>query len=104
MIGARKSDNTCRISIPRPLPTIECNPVRVREIFSNLASNAIKYNLHDKPLVEITYSVTEDQGQIVYCVRDDGIGIEERHFEQIFRMFKRLHGRDEFGDWVGYLP
>jgi light-regulated signal transduction histidine kinase (bacteriophytochrome) len=101
MIGARKSDNTCRISIPRPLPTIECNPVRVREIFSNLASNAIKYNLHDKPLVEITYSIPDDQGQIVYCVRDDGIGIEERHFEQIFRMFKRLHGRDEFGGGMG---
>jgi signal transduction histidine kinase len=101
MIGARKSDNTCVISIPRPLPTIECNPVRVREIFSNLASNAIKYNLHDKPLVEITYSIPDDQEQIVYCVRDDGIGIEERHFEQIFRMFKRLHGREEFGGGMG---
>jgi signal transduction histidine kinase len=112
MIGAGKQDNACRISIPRPLPTIECNPVRVREIFSNLASNAIKYNLHDKPLVELTYIAPDDtiarqtapqhaQGQIIYCVRDDGIGIEQRHFEQIFRMFKRLHGRDEFGGGMG---
>jgi light-regulated signal transduction histidine kinase (bacteriophytochrome) len=112
MVGVRKQDGTCRISIPRPLPSIECNPVRVREIFSNLASNAIKYNLKDKPLVELTYIAPDDtgarqhappqtQGQYIYCVRDDGIGIEQRHFEQIFRMFKRLHGRDEFGGGMG---
>lgn len=112
MTGVRRQDNTCTISIPRPLPTIECNPVRVREIFSNLVSNAIKYNLHDRPLVELTYVSADDikghqtappqaLGQIIYCVRDDGIGIEKRHFEQIFRMFKRLHGRDEFGGGMG---
>jgi light-regulated signal transduction histidine kinase (bacteriophytochrome) len=112
MVGVRKQDNSCRISIPRPLPTIECNPVRVREIFSNLASNAIKYNLHVRPLVELTYIAPDDEaarqtaplhaeGQIIYCVRDDGIGIEQRHFEQIFRMFKRLHGRDEYGGGMG---
>jgi signal transduction histidine kinase len=43
----------------------------------------------------------QTQGQYIYCVRDDGIGIEQRHFEQIFRMFKRLHGRDEFGGGMG---
>jgi signal transduction histidine kinase len=112
MIGARKKDNICQISIPRPLPTIECNAVRVREIFSNLASNAIKYNLHDKPLVEISYIAPNEAAernampeaakeQLIYCVRDDGIGIEQRHFEQVFRMFKRLHGRDEFGGGMG---
>jgi light-regulated signal transduction histidine kinase (bacteriophytochrome) len=114
MVGVRRHDDTCRISIPRPLPTIECNPVRVREIFSNLISNAIKYNLRDKPMVELTYisadadadaarqnAPPETEGQIIYCVRDDGIGIEQRHFEQVFRMFKRLHGRDEFGGGMG---
>jgi two-component system, chemotaxis family, sensor kinase Cph1 len=112
MIGVRKDDNTCRISIPRPLPTIECNPVRVREIFSNLVSNAIKYNVHDQPLVELIYIAPDEEiarqhapketaGQIIYGVRDDGIGIEQRHFDQVFRMFKRLHGRDEFGGGMG---
>jgi signal transduction histidine kinase len=94
------------------LPTIECNPVRVREIFSNLVSNAIKYNLNEQPWVELIYFAASDElahqnaprqaeGQIIYGVRDDGIGIEQRHFDQIFRMFKRLHGRDEFGGGMG---
>ncbi len=112
MIGVRNHEATCRITIPRPLPTIECNPVRVREIFSNLVSNAIKYNLNDQPWVELIYFAPGDEltpqnvppqaeGQIIYGVRDDGIGIEQRHFDQIFRMFKRLHGRDEFGGGMG---
>jgi light-regulated signal transduction histidine kinase (bacteriophytochrome) len=112
MIGMRKEDTNYPVHIPRPLPTIECNAVRVREIFSNLVSNAIKYNLHEKPLVELTFITPEEtaarhtaplqaQGQVIYAVRDNGIGIEERHFEHVFRMFKRLHGPNEFGGGVG---
>ncbi len=112
MIGIRQNDNTCTIVLPRPLPTIDCDAVRVREIFSNLVSNAIKYNHHACPRIELGYFAVDDldrpinafgraDGQIIFYVRDDGIGIEQRHFEQIFRMFKRLHGREGFGGGVG---
>jgi hypothetical protein len=40
-------------------------------------------------------------GHTIFYVKDFGIGVEARHYEQIFRMFKRLHGRDEYGGGVG---
>lgn len=112
MIGARRTENPCTIEIPHTLPVIQCDPIRVREIFSNLVSNALKYTRKDCPRIEIAYldpnehgacpnTPIEAEGHTIFHVRDDGIGIEPRHFEQIFRMFKRLHGRDEFGGGVG---
>jgi signal transduction histidine kinase len=84
----------------------------VREIFSNLISNAFKYNRDPHPRIDVGYLGPDDpgprpnmpaeaEGETIYFVRDNGIGIEARHFEHIFRMFKRLHGRDEFGGGVG---
>jgi chemotaxis family two-component system sensor kinase Cph1 len=88
------------------LPQVTCDRVRVREVFVNLLSNAIKYN--DKPVcrVEIGLEVADPSppGAIrcpVFYVKDNGIGIAPHHVEQIFKMFRRLHGRDEFGGGTG---
>ena len=94
-----------------PLPAIVCDRVRVREVFVNLIGNAPKYN--DKPLRRIEVGwVAADQAaeqplpqgastDVVFFVRDNGIGIDRRHYGQIFKMFRRLHGRDEFGGGTG---
>ncbi len=112
MVGVRAADNHCTVVLARPLPVVRCNEVRVREIFSNLISNALKYTRREHPRIDIGYLAPDEpglppdapaqsSGQMVYFVRDDGIGIEERHFDQIFRMFKRLHGRNEYGGGMG---
>jgi len=112
MVGARRSDGTFTVAVPRPLPSLRCDRVRVREIFSNLLSNALKYSAPAPPRIEVGYigpeenaprpnAPAESAGHAIFFVRDSGIGIESRHFEQIFRMFKRLHGRDEYGGGVG---
>jgi chemotaxis family two-component system sensor kinase Cph1 len=88
------------LRVPQPLPSVVCDPIRVREVFVNLLSNALKFN--DKPSrwIEVGWS---DIKPPVFWVRDNGIGIAEEHQEDIFRIFRWLHGRDEMGGrlWGG---
>jgi light-regulated signal transduction histidine kinase (bacteriophytochrome) len=87
------------------LPTIECDPVLVGEVFSNLIINALKYNDKPEKWVEIGYLNTEEQRQtsvaFVFYIRDNGIGIPEHHHESIFRLFKRLHSQEKYGGGAG---
>jgi chemotaxis family two-component system sensor kinase Cph1 len=112
MIGSRTEDGQTQIVSPRPIPPTMCDRVRVREVLVNLLSNAIKYNDKTFKTVEVGYVAKDEvslrgtfppgtDGQTVYYVRDNGIGIAPRHFEQVFKMFKRLHGRDEYGGGTG---
>jgi PAS domain S-box-containing protein len=86
------------IRVPRRLPKATCDRVRMGEVFHNLITNAIKYN--DKPAkwVEVGY---REGTPTVFYVRDNGIGIPEKHYENVFRIFKRLHGRDKYGGGTG---
>jgi len=112
MVNARVAERATEIAIPRPLPRAVCDHVRVREVFSNLLSNALKYN--DKPVRQITVGylapaeyadqpamVTAAAGRPIYFVTDNGIGIHAKHHEQVFRLFRRLHGPREWGGGTG---
>ena len=89
------------IRIPRPLPMVKGDRMRLVEVFMNLISNAIKYN--DKPVreIEIGFEILGQDAQPVLYVRDNGIGIREEHHKQIFQIFRRLHATDEFGGGSG---
>lgn len=91
------------VRIPRPLPVVSCDATQAELLLTNLITNAIKYN--DKPdkWVELGYREPVDgvDRRPVLYVRDNGIGIAEKHYHSIFRMFKRLHGRDKFGGGTG---
>jgi two-component system, chemotaxis family, sensor kinase Cph1 len=84
----------------QPLPTLRCDPQLVEKVLQNLVSNAIKYSDRPQPRVEIG-SVVLDDGTPAIFVRDDGIGIDPRHHEHVFQIFRRLHGRDEYGGGAG---
>ena len=112
MTYARRTERPTDIVIARRLPPISCDPVRAREVFVNLISNAMKYN--DKPhrRVEIGYLAPDEpghrgvapeeaEGHAVFHVRDNGIGIQPRHHAAIFKMFRRLHGREAYGGGSG---
>jgi len=90
------------VRVPRPLPKVRADRARVGEIFANLVVNAVKYN--DKPQKWIEIGVQNGSpagGAPVFYVRDNGIGIPEKHFDAVFRIFKRLHGREKFGGGTG---
>jgi chemotaxis family two-component system sensor kinase Cph1 len=103
MLGARLLESNIEVRIPRPLPTVSCDRIRVREVFANLISNAAKYNDKAQRWVEIGYldPADDDNASITFYVRDNGIGIEAKHAERVFMMFKRLHPRDAFGGGSG---
>lgn len=91
--------------IPHPLPIVNCDRAQINELFTNLISNAIKYNNKPEKWVEIGFLELqgEDAHHIPYTfyVRDNGIGIRQEHLDKIFQIFRRLHGRDEFGGGTG---
>jgi signal transduction histidine kinase len=102
------AEQEVEVRLPRPLPTVRCDRARVGEIFRNLVANAVKYNDKAAKWVEIGYQDGGGPGGApagrrpqVFYVRDNGIGIPRKHFGAIFRIFKRLHGRDQFGGGTG---
>lgn len=92
-----------KIIVETPLPDYYCDQARVGEIFRNLITNGIKYNKTDSPEIHIGIRPAEtgSGSPPVFFVRDNGIGIPEKHFHSVFKMFKRLHGRDDFGGGTG---
>jgi signal transduction histidine kinase len=82
------------ITIENELPTIVCEKTRIIQVFQNLLSNAIKFM--DKPQGQIKISCIEENGFWRFSIADNGPGIEEKHFEKIFRMFETLSPRNGF--------
>lgn len=86
------------VRVEGPIPKIFCERVRIGQVFSNLVTNAIKYNDKERP--EITVGFEERDDEVEFFVADNGPGIEERHFEKIFKIFQRL-STDEGGTGIG---
>jgi signal transduction histidine kinase len=97
-LGPQLAERGVAVRVPRPLPTVLCDRARIGEIWSNLITNAAKYNDKAEKWVEIGYL---ESSPPVFYVKDNGIGIPDKHFDSIFRIFKRLHGRDQFGGGTG---
>lgn len=76
------------------LPPAKGDPVQLTHLFQNLLANAIKFHGCRPPRVEV--SAEERGSEVVYSVRDHGIGIAPEHFDRIFVIFQRLHSADEY--------
>jgi len=108
------NSRTLKIDVtrPRPLPTVQCHRVWCREILVNLLSNAQKFSRQTAPVIEVGYIQPAEThprpgcppgsaSDTIFYVADNGIGIEAKYFDQVFKLFKRLHGREEYGGGAG---
>ena len=81
-----------RVTVTPGLPTVNGEPTRLRQVFHNLISNAVKYM--DRPDGVISVGCADDGDHWRFAVADNGPGIETRHFERIFQLFQTLAPRD----------
>jgi chemotaxis family two-component system sensor kinase Cph1 len=110
LLQPRLTQTGTTVEVRGPLPTILADATRLREVLNNLVSNAIKYNSSPQPHLTIgeapagtagVRGATDPEAYYVFYVQDNGIGIDARHHENIFRIFKRLHAQDKFGGGTG---
>jgi PAS domain S-box-containing protein len=83
------------------LPTIDADPLQMRQLLQNLVSNAIKFHQPGvAPQVRVSATIDHHRAEIV--VEDNGIGFDEKYADRIFTMFERLHGRGTYdGTGIG---
>ncbi|WP_428229401.1 sensor histidine kinase [Flavobacterium sp.] len=103
------TDKKAQIEIGK-LPILRASKVQMRQLFSNLISNAIKYSKTDRhPLIQISQidnfesEIPNHNDQFIKIqVKDNGIGMEKSHLLKIFTIFQRLHAKNEYsGNGIG---
>jgi len=82
------------ISIVGQLPVITTEKLHIEQVFSNLISNAVKYNNNPQPKITIYSEELGDHYK--FTVEDNGTGIDPKYFEKIFIIFQTLQERDAF--------
>ncbi|MFZ1990413.1 MAG: PAS domain S-box protein [Alphaproteobacteria bacterium] len=99
LMAATLLERNVEIKIAGRLPIITCDQTRVTELFRNLIVNAVKYNDKSQKIIEIGWrkGLTEEDcsGAPIFYVKDNGIGIAARFYEDVFRIFKRLNVEDD---------
>ncbi len=81
------------------LPTIDADPLQMRQLLQNLVGNGLKFHRPDEPpLVKISAAVERDGGppRARLVIEDNGIGFDMKYLDRIFTPFQRLHGRAEY--------
>jgi two-component system CheB/CheR fusion protein len=91
------------------LPTIEAIPLQINQLFSNLLTNALKFQERaSKPVIDISFKMISAselkehpllRAELTYLqiiFSDNGIGFDQEYADQIFQLFERLHSADEY--------
>ncbi|MES1214683.1 MAG: PAS domain S-box protein [Bacteroidota bacterium] len=93
-------NNSAIIKIATLKPT-SCDNNLMRQVWTNLISNAVKYSgTRENPVIEISSEIKENK--IIYSIKDNGVGFDMAYADKLFGVFQRLHKQTEFdGTGVG---
>jgi chemotaxis family two-component system sensor kinase Cph1 len=110
LLQPRLEQTHTTVEVHGPLPTVQADFIRLQEVFANLLTNAIKYSDQASKTVLVGQAgpgvvvpgigSTSSEYHIFY-VQDFGIGIDPKHHENIFKLFKRLHTQEKYGGGTG---
>ena len=81
------------LNILKKLPIVKGDSTKFKQLFQNLVSNAVKFSNKEKGVIEIDYIV--EASFYLFSVKDNGIGIEKKHHEKIFKIFHSLNKSKE---------
>ena len=81
-------NNKCLINVRKELPFLTINKSQILQIFQNIIQNAIRYNDEEICKIEIDYTINEEF--YTFSIKDNGIGIDEKHHKKIFKLFQKL--------------
>ncbi len=98
----KEADKKSKVKfIVSDLPGASGDTSLVKQVWRNLIGNAVKFSSkNEKPVVEI--GSIEENNNVIYYVRDNGVGFENIYIDKIFGVFQRLHSKEEFeGTGVG---
>lgn len=88
------------VVISENLPTIKANQTHIKQLFQQLIHNAIKFRKkHELTIIEIASTKTSTHH--IFSVKDNGIGINEKYQEEIFKIFNRLDKKNYQGTGIG---
>lgn len=94
--------NNINVLIKHNLPNVSCDEKRIKDVFSNLVTNSIKFMGDDKQR-QITIGCDKDGDYYKFFVEDTGIGIRKEYQNKVFKIFSRLKDVEVEGTGVGLV-
>jgi len=90
-----------QVQVAEQLPVVRANTTALETILAHLVSNALKFVQPNQP-PRIRIQAHKEDGVVRLSVEDNGIGIDPRYQDRVFRVFERLHKTDEYpGTGIG---
>ncbi|MDP3970176.1 MAG: PAS domain S-box protein [bacterium] len=85
------------------LPRTRVDSALMTQVWTNLISNAIKYTKNKKEaVIDVTFMT--EKGEIIYAVKDNGVGFDMKYIDKLFTAFHRLYNQEEFeGTGIGLV-